>query len=76
MPAVHISELWVWEIDKFVSFSLAMDEDAEKPGSLPHAGSIYAILKIRSVYARRPKGKNTENGGPAACSPKFDNFGP
>ena len=46
MPAVHISELWVWEIDKFVSFSLAMDEDAEKPGSLPHAGSIYAILKV------------------------------
>ena len=55
MPAVHISELWVWEIDKFVSFSLAMDEDAEKPGSLPHAGSIYAILKIRSVYVRGPK---------------------
>ena len=57
-------------------FSQRPDVPAEKPGILPHTGSIYAILKIRSVYVRGPKGKNTENGGPAACSPKFDNFGP
>ena len=50
--------------------------EAKKPGSLPHAGSIYAILKIRSVYVRGPNGKNIENIGSAACSPKFDNFGP
>ena len=50
--------------------------DAEKPGSLAHGGSIYARLKVRSVYVRGPKGKNAENSGPAACSPKFDNFGP
>ncbi len=49
--------------------------DAEKPGSLAHGGSIYARLKVRSVYVRGPKGKNAENSGPAACSPKFDNFG-
>ena len=71
MPAVHISELWVWEIDKFVSFSLAMDEDAEKPGSLPRAGAFYAILKIRSVYARGPKTKNTENGGRSGMQPEI-----
>ncbi|CUO31901.1 Uncharacterised protein [[Eubacterium] contortum] len=56
--------------------SFLRKRDAEKPGSLPQAGSIYAILKIRAVYVRGPKGKKTENGGPAACSPKFDNFGP
>ena len=49
--------------------------DAEKPGSQPRAGSIYAILKIRSVDVRGPKEKNIENVGPAACNPKFDNFG-
>ena len=49
--------------------------DAEKPGSLTPAGSIDAILKIRSVYVRGSKGTNIENGGPAACNPKFDNFG-
>ena len=49
--------------------------EAKKPGSLYQGGGIYAILKIRSVYARGPKGKNTENGGPAACNPKFDNLG-
>ena len=49
--------------------------DAEKPGSLPQAGSIYAILKIRSVNVSGPKGKNIANGGSAACNPKFDNFG-
>ncbi len=31
--------------------------DAEKPGSLPQAGSIYAILKIRSVNVSGPKEK-------------------
>ena len=46
-----------------------------KPGSLAPGGSIYAILKIGSVYVRIPKGKNIENGGPAACNPKFGNFG-
>ncbi len=41
----------------------------------PRPGSIYAILKIRSVYVSGPKGKNIANGGSAACNPKFDNFG-
>ena len=50
--------------------------DAEKPGSLPPEGNTYAVLKIRTVYVRAPKGRNIENDGPAACSPKFDNFGP
>ncbi|RYT17431.1 hypothetical protein EAI89_12240 [Eubacterium sp. am_0171] len=50
-------------------------EGAEKTGSLSHAESIYAILLIRSVNVRDPKGKNIENGGPAACNPKYDNFG-
>ena len=35
--------------------------DAEKPGSLPQAGSIYAILKIRSVNVSGPKEKNIAN---------------
>ena len=30
---------------------------AEKPGSQPRAGSIYAILKVRSVDVRGPKEK-------------------
>ena len=50
--------------------------EAKKPGSLYQGGGIYAILKIRSVYVRGPNGKNIENSGSAACSPKFDNFGP
>ena len=36
---------------------------AEKPGSQPRAGSIYAILKVRSVDVRGPKEKNIENEG-------------
>ncbi|RYT13534.1 hypothetical protein EAI89_17385 [Eubacterium sp. am_0171] len=53
-----------------------MEGDAGKQGSLATGGSLYAILKIRAVCVRGPKGKNIENGGTAACSPKFDNFGP
>ena len=53
----------------------AADGDAEKPGSQPHTGSTCAVLKIRTIYVRAPKGKNRENDGPAACNPKFDNFG-
>ena len=62
MPAVHVSELWVWEIEIWGRF-WGCDGwgDAEKPGILPHTGSIYAILKIRSVYVRGPNGKNIEN---------------
>ena len=37
------------------SLSFRSDVPAEKPGSQPHDGSIYAILKIRSVYVRGPK---------------------
>ena len=57
-----------------LTYDLKLD-NAEKPGSQPRAGSIYAILKIRSVDVRGPKEKNIENVGPAACNPKFDNFG-
>ena len=49
--------------------------DAEKPGSRSQGGSAYAVLKVRNVCVRAPKGKHRENDGPATCNPKFDNFG-
>ena len=57
-------------------FTYLCPETGQKPGSQPRAGSIYAILKIRSVNVSGPKEKNIANGGSAACNPKFDNFGP
>ena len=50
--------------------------EAKKPGSLYQGGGIYAILKIRFAYVSGPNGKNIENIGSEACSPKIDNIGP
>ena len=54
---------------------LRTDGDAENPGSLSPEGSACAVLKVHIIYVRAPKGRNIETDGPAACNPKFDNFG-
>ena len=74
IPRIHTLPS-VWSPTQWATFSCRPDETAETPGSLTPEGSTCAVFKVRTIYVKAPKGRNIETDGPAACNPKFDNFG-